>query len=45
MTTRKIAITEDDVRNVIRSKRLIVKTGKLKPKESKLLNVRCTSIN
>jgi len=34
MTTRKIVITEDDVRNAIRSKRLLVKTGNLKPKEN-----------
>ena len=35
MSTRKtMNFTENDVRNVIRSKRLIVKTGKLKPKEN-----------
>jgi len=34
MTTRKIVITEDDVRNAVRSKRLLVKTGNLKPKEN-----------
>ena len=34
MTTRKTVITEDDVRNAIRSKRLLVKTGNLKPKEN-----------
>ena len=35
MTTRKtMNFTEDDVRNAVRSKRLIVKTGKLKPKEN-----------
>ena len=35
MSTRKrMNFTEDDVRNAVRSKRLIVKTGKLKPKEN-----------
>ena len=35
MSTRKtMNFTENDVRNVIRSKRLLVKTGKLKPKEN-----------
>jgi len=35
MSTRKtMNFTEDDVRNAVRSKRLIVKTGNLKPKEN-----------